>query len=50
MDAKVSMFTSTYDMKAPAGAEGWQELYPYYTRFHPSRRAEEDDKFWFCNS
>ena len=50
MDAKVSMFPSAYDLKAPAGADGWQELYPYYTRFHPARRAEEDGKFWFCNS
>ena len=50
MDAKVSMFPSPYDLKAPAGAEGWQELYPYYTRFHPARRTEEDGKFWFCNS
>jgi pyruvate,water dikinase len=44
------MFPSPYDLKAPAGAEGWQELYPYYTRFHPARRTEEDGKFWFCNS
>ena len=50
MDAKVSMFPSAYDLKAPKGAEGWQDLYPYYTRFHPARRAEEDSKFWFCNS
>ncbi len=50
MDAKTSMFPSAYELDAPKGAEGWQELYPYYTRFQPSRRGEEDQKFWFCNS
>ncbi|HTT03392.1 MAG TPA: PEP-utilizing enzyme [Steroidobacteraceae bacterium] len=29
-----------------AGAEGWQEMYPYYTRFRP----EDDARFWFYNS
>ena len=28
------------------GAEGWQEMYPYFTRFQP----EDDDRFWFYNS
>jgi pyruvate,water dikinase len=50
MDAKVSMFPSAFELDAPKGAEGWQELYPYYTRFQPARREEEDSKFWFCNS
>ena len=50
MNAKISMFPSAYDLKAPKGAEGWEEMYPYYTRFNPARREEEDGKFWFCNS
>jgi pyruvate,water dikinase len=29
-----------------AGAEGWRDLYPYYTRFRP----EDDRRFWFYNS
>ncbi len=29
-----------------AGAEGWEEMYPYYTRFKP----EDDKLFWFYNS
>jgi pyruvate,water dikinase len=28
------------------GAEGWQTMYPYFTRFQP----EDDQRFWFCNS
>lgn len=50
MDAKTSMFPSAYDLQAPKGAESWQDMYPYYTRFNPARREEEDEKFWFCNS
>src|SRR5262245_8666645 len=28
------------------GAEGWEKMYPYYTRFRP----EDDQRFWFYNS
>ena len=28
------------------GAEGWQSMYPYYTRFQP----EDDRRFWFYNA
>ena len=41
MDAKTPLFPSAFDVKAPEGAEGWEGLYPYYTRFQPSRRAED---------
>jgi pyruvate,water dikinase len=27
------------------GAEGWEEMYPYFTRFRP----EDDQRFWFYN-
>jgi len=50
MDAQKSMFPSAFDVPAPKGGEDWQGLYPYYTNFQPSRRAEDDQKFWFCNS
>jgi pyruvate,water dikinase len=29
-----------------AGTEGWQSMYPYFTRF----REEDDQRFWFYNS
>lgn len=29
-----------------AGTEGWEEMYPYFTRFRP----EDDKLFWFYNS
>jgi pyruvate,water dikinase len=28
------------------GAEGWREMYPYFTRFQP----EDDGRFWFYNA
>jgi pyruvate,water dikinase len=43
-------FPSPYDIKTPPGAEGWEQLYPYYLRFQNNLRPEEDAKFWFCDS
>jgi pyruvate,water dikinase len=31
---------------AVPGAEGWEEMYPYFSRFQP----EDDHRFWFYNS
>ena len=43
-------FPSPYDLKAPAGADGWQQLYPYYLLFQESLKDKEEAKFWFCDS
>lgn len=43
-------FPSPFDLDAPAGAEGWQELYPYNMVFQPNRKDVDDAKFWFCDS
>lgn len=43
-------FVSPYDLKAPAGAEGWQELYPYNLVFQENLKDKENAKFWFCDS
>jgi len=50
MNEKASLFPSAYDLKAPAGAEGWEALYPYYLTFQQNLREDEDKKFWFCDS
>jgi len=50
MNVKASLFPSAYDLKAPAGAEGWEKLYPYYLTFQQNLREKEDEKFWFCDS
>jgi pyruvate,water dikinase len=42
-------FRSPYDIETPEGAEGWEEMYPYYLLFDPARRAEEEKRFWFYN-
>ena len=33
-------FISPYEDAAPAGAEGWEQLYPYYLTFRPERRLQ----------
>ena len=43
-------FASPYEDAAPAGAEGWEELYPYFLLFREDRREIEEAKFWFCDS
>jgi pyruvate,water dikinase len=43
-------FPSPYDLTAPPGAEGWQDIYPYFLVFREDRREVEDKKFWFCDS
>ena len=43
-------FPSPYDVHAPAGAEGWRQLYPYFLLFQDNRREVDDAKFWFCDS
>jgi pyruvate,water dikinase len=40
-------FPSPFDIVAPAGAEGWQELYTYSSLFSEDRREYEDSMFWF---
>jgi pyruvate,water dikinase len=43
-------FPSPYDLPPPAGAEDWRSMYPYYLTFRDDLRAEEEAKFWFCDS
>jgi pyruvate,water dikinase len=50
LNTRASVFPSPFDVPAPAGAEDWKELYPYYYHFQPSMREEDEAKFWFCNS
>lgn len=43
-------FLSPYEVAAPAGAEDWKSIYPYYLQFLESRREEEEGKFWFADT
>jgi len=49
MTAKKS-FPKPSELPVPAGAEGWEKLYPYYLTFQEKRKDEDDAKFWFCDS
>jgi pyruvate,water dikinase len=40
-------FPSPFDIEAPEGADGWQELYTYSSLFSEERRDYEDSGFWF---
>lgn len=42
-------FSSPFDVPTPEGAEGWEEMYPYYLLFDPERRDDEESRFWFYN-
>lgn len=41
-------FPNAASLPVPAGAEGWEEIYPYYLPFRAGDGSEE--KFWFCDS
>ena len=45
--AKKVRFLSPFDLPTPAGAEGWQEMFPYYALTSNERRSFEEGKFWF---
>ena len=42
-------FPDPYGIEAPDGAEGWEELYPYYNRFLDIRREKDARRTWFRN-
>ena len=42
-------FASPFDVETPEGAEGWEEMYPYYLLYDPARREQEENRFWFYN-
>jgi pyruvate,water dikinase len=43
-------FEFFHEAKAPAGAEGWQRMYPYFLVSQPEGRDAEDGRFWFADS
>jgi pyruvate,water dikinase len=46
----LSAFPSPFSIQTPAGCEGWEEMYPYYSRFDERRRETDEHRFWFWNS
>lgn len=45
-DAKTRSFILPSQIASVPGADGWDEMYPYYTKFQP----EDDKRFWFYNA
>jgi pyruvate,water dikinase len=40
-------FPNPFSVSTPPGAEGWEELYPYYQRFRDDQEESENGRFWF---
>jgi pyruvate,water dikinase len=40
-------FASPFEITTPAGADGWESLYPYYALLSEERRGQDQGKFWF---
>jgi pyruvate,water dikinase len=40
-------FTSPFAVPTPPGAEGWEQMFPYYALFRPESRASEEQRCWF---
>lgn len=47
--ARMKSFPKPSELPVPAGAEGWEQLYPYNLVFQ-NLSGGEDEKFWFCDS
>ncbi|MFA7625321.1 MAG: PEP-utilizing protein mobile subunit, partial [Pusillimonas sp.] len=50
MNAPTDRFPYLHEAKAPAGAEGWERMYPYFLVSQPEGRDFEQDRFWFADS
>jgi pyruvate, water dikinase len=47
MKVAARSFPSPFDVATPPGAEGWQDMYPYYYLFSNERKEFEEGKLWF---
>jgi pyruvate, water dikinase len=43
-------FPSPFSIETPAGCDGWQEMYPYWSVFDERRRESDENRLWFWNS
>jgi pyruvate,water dikinase len=48
IEQTMKSFPKPSQIEVPAGAEGWEDLYPYNLVFDNAPGG--DDKFWFCDS
>lgn len=50
MIPQTNRFAFINEASTPAGAEGWQRMYPYFLTSQPEGVAGENEKFWFVDS
>jgi pyruvate,water dikinase len=50
LNQAAAKFPSPFDIPSPPGAEGWQDMYPYYLVFNEKLKDKQEAQFWFCNS
>jgi pyruvate,water dikinase len=48
--SEVGAFPSPFSIETPAGCEGWEEMYPYWSLFDENRREADENRLWFWNS
>ncbi|MFD5491907.1 PEP-utilizing enzyme [Streptomyces sp. NPDC001812] len=48
IEQTMKSFPKPSEIEVPAGAEGWEKLYPYHLVFDNAPGG--DEKFWFCDS
>jgi pyruvate, water dikinase len=47
MQVTEERFSSPFAVETPAGAEGWERMYPYYLLFSEGNRDYDDSNMWF---
>jgi len=50
LNDNATKFPSPFEIPSPPGAEGWQDMYPYYLVFNEKLKEKQEAQFWFCNS
>lgn len=50
MNTPIDRFPYLHEAPCPAGAEGWQDMYPYFLISQPEGRDFEQERFWFADS
>lgn len=43
-------FPNPFEVQTPEGAQGWEEMYPYYLLFSKECQEDEEKRFWFCDT
>lgn len=50
MTSPSNRFAFLNEAEVPAGAEGWERMYPYFLTSQPEGAQRENERFWFADS